>query len=62
MVAGVVREAIYMGASTQYRVELENGAPLLVYDTNNQAAERSWRPGEAVTCELKPENIVLIGS
>ncbi len=62
MVAGVVREAIYMGASTQYRVELENGAPLLVYDTNNQAAERSWRPGESVTCELKPENIVLIGS
>ncbi|HQT73572.1 MAG TPA: ABC transporter ATP-binding protein, partial [Acidiphilium sp.] len=62
MLAGVVREAIYMGASTQYRVELENGAPLLVYDTNNQAAERSWRPGEAVTCELKPENIVLIGA
>lgn len=62
MLSGIVREAIYMGASTQYRVELGNGAPLLVYDTNNQAAERSWRPGEAVMCEIKPGNIVLIGA
>ncbi len=57
---GIVREAIYMGASTQYRVEIQNGQNLLALDTNNAAAERSWRPGEAVAVELKPANIVLI--
>ena len=59
--AGTVCEAIYMGAATQYRVELAGGQVVLAYDTNNQAAERSWRPGENVTVELKPGNIMLIG-
>jgi spermidine/putrescine transport system ATP-binding protein len=58
--SGIVSEAIYMGASTQYRVELKGGQVVLALDTNNQAAERSWRPGEAVAVELKPENIMLI--
>jgi spermidine/putrescine transport system ATP-binding protein len=58
--SGVVREAIYMGASTQYRVELTGGAIVLALDTNNAAAERSWRAGEAVAVELKPDNIMLI--
>ncbi|MDR3521683.1 MAG: ABC transporter ATP-binding protein [Acidocella sp.] len=57
---GVVREAIYMGASTQYRVETGNGQTVLALDTNNAAAERSWRAGEAVAVELKPDNIMLI--
>ena len=57
---GTVREAIYMGASTQYRIELAGGQLVLAFDTNNQAAERSWRPGEAVAVELKPDNIMLI--
>lgn len=57
---GVVREAIYMGAATQYRIELAGGEWLTAYDTNNQAAERSWQPGEAVAAELKPENIMMI--
>jgi spermidine/putrescine transport system ATP-binding protein len=51
-----------MGASTQYRIEL-SAAPgqfLLALDTNNAAAERSWRPGEAVGVEVKPDNIMLI--
>jgi spermidine/putrescine transport system ATP-binding protein len=60
MFLGTVREAIYMGASTQYRIELHCGHFVLAYDTNNQAAERSWRPGEAVAVELKPENIMLV--
>ena len=58
--SGIVREAIYMGASTQYRVELTGGAFILALDTNNAAAERSWRPGEAVAVELKPDNLMLI--
>ncbi len=57
---GVVKEAIYMGASTQYRVETGNGETVLALDTNNAAAERSWRAGEAVAVELKPDNIMLI--
>jgi spermidine/putrescine transport system ATP-binding protein len=57
---GTVREAIYMGASTHYNVELNSGAIILALDTNNQAAERSWGPGEAVVLELKPDNIMLI--
>jgi spermidine/putrescine transport system ATP-binding protein len=59
---GTVREAIYMGASTQYRIELTSspGQFLLALDTNNAAAERSWRPGEAVGVEVKPDNIMLI--
>lgn len=57
---GVVREAIYMGASTQYRVETANGQMVLALDTNNAAAERSWRAGEAVGVEIKPDNIMLI--
>ncbi len=59
---GVVSEAIYMGASTQYRVEVAGGQTVLALDTNNAAAERSWRPGEAVAVELKPANIMLIES
>jgi spermidine/putrescine transport system ATP-binding protein len=58
--AGTICEAIYMGAATQYRVDLGDQKFVLAYDTNNQAAERSWRPGEKVVVELKPENIVLI--
>ncbi len=57
---GTVREAIYMGAATQYNVELAGGAIVLALDTNNQAAERSWGPGEKIVLELKPGNIMLI--
>jgi spermidine/putrescine transport system ATP-binding protein len=57
---GTVREAIYMGASTQYRIELGGGQFVLALDTNNQAAERSWQPGESVAVELKPNNLMLI--
>jgi spermidine/putrescine transport system ATP-binding protein len=57
---GIVREAIYMGASTQYRIEVAGEQTVLALDTNNAAAERSWRAGEAVAVEIKPDNIMLI--
>lgn len=57
---GTVREAIYQGAATHYHVELVGGAMILALDTNNQAAERSWGPGEKLVLELKPGNIMLI--
>jgi spermidine/putrescine transport system ATP-binding protein len=60
VIRGVMNEAIYMGASTQYRIEVAGGQFVLALDTNNIAAERSWRPGEAVAVELKPANIMLI--
>jgi spermidine/putrescine transport system ATP-binding protein len=58
--AGTVREAIYMGASTNYRIELAGGQTVIAFDTNNQAAEGSWRAGDPVAVEFKPHNIVLI--
>ncbi|MDE8345851.1 MAG: ABC transporter ATP-binding protein [Acidocella sp.] len=61
--AGQVSEAIYMGASTQYRVALTDAPaapPILVLDTNNVAAERSWQAGEMVFVELKPDNVMMI--
>ena len=58
--SGVVREAIYMGASSQYRVEV-NGGQLVVLDTNFSARDRSWQAGEPVRVTIDPENIVLIG-
>lgn len=57
--SGIVREAIYMGASSQYRVEI-NGVALTALDTNFSARDRSWRSGETVSVEIDPENIVLI--
>jgi spermidine/putrescine transport system ATP-binding protein len=57
---GTVREAIYMGASTQYRIEVAGNQTVLALDTNNAAAERSWRAGEPVAVEIKPDNIMLI--
>ena len=57
---GVVSEAIYMGASSQYRIEVTGGQIVLALDSINVSAERSWRPGEAVAVELKPDNIMLI--
>lgn len=61
MFTGTVREAIYMGAATQYRVEIGNGETIIAYDTNNQALDRSWQRGEKVVVELRPDNIMLIG-
>jgi spermidine/putrescine transport system ATP-binding protein len=58
--SGVVRETIYMGASSQYRIEIAGQQQVLALDTNNISLERSWEPGEAVAVELKPHNIVLI--
>jgi spermidine/putrescine transport system ATP-binding protein len=59
---GTVREAIYMGASTQYRIELlgSSGQMLMALDTNSSARETSWPAGEVVAVELHPDNIVLI--
>jgi spermidine/putrescine transport system ATP-binding protein len=57
--SGIVRETIYMGASSQYRVEV-NGIALIALDTNFSARDRSWQAGEAVSVDIDPENIVLI--
>ena len=45
---GVVRDASYLGVSTQYQVEAPGGARLTVYEQNVERATRSelWAPGE----------------
>lgn len=58
--AGIIREAIYMGASSRYRVAV-NGGSLVVLDTNVSARDRSWQAGEPVRVTINPDNIVLIG-
>ena len=44
---GIVRDASYLGVSTQYQVEAAGGARLTVYEQNVERATRSelWAPG-----------------
>ena len=47
---GVLRDASYLGVSTQYIVELHDGKRITVYEQNVERATRAelWGPGEAV--------------
>ncbi|MCJ7711275.1 MAG: ABC transporter ATP-binding protein, partial [Chloroflexi bacterium] len=60
--AGTVRDASYMGVSTQYQVETAGGRRITVYEQNVERASRSelWRPGEAVLLTWSPDNTFAI--
>ncbi|MGZ4330115.1 MAG: TOBE domain-containing protein, partial [Solirubrobacteraceae bacterium] len=47
---GVVRDASYLGVSTQYLVEARGGARIMVYEQNVERATKAelWTQGEAV--------------
>ena len=51
---GIVRDASYLGVSTQYQVEARGGVRLTVYEQNVERATRSelWAPGEEVRPDL----------
>ena len=53
---GVVRDASYLGVSTQYQVETPGGARLTVYEQNVERATRAelWSPGEKVVMTWTP--------
>jgi spermidine/putrescine transport system ATP-binding protein len=60
--AGVIRDASYMGVSTQYIVEAQGGAELTVYEQNVERASRSqlWAPGEQVVLGWLPEHTFVV--
>jgi spermidine/putrescine transport system ATP-binding protein len=59
---GVVRDASYMGVSTQYQVEALGGARLTVYEQNVERATRAelWAPGEEVLLTWSPDHSFVV--
>jgi spermidine/putrescine transport system ATP-binding protein len=55
---GIVRDASYLGVSTQYQVEARGGARLTVYEQNVERATRAelWSPSEAVVMTWAPDH------
>jgi spermidine/putrescine transport system ATP-binding protein len=60
--AGVVRDASYLGVSTQYQVEAQGGARLTVYEQNVERATKAelWAPGEAVQMTWSPDHTFVV--
>jgi spermidine/putrescine transport system ATP-binding protein len=56
--AGVIRDASYLGVSTQYQVEARGGARITVYEQNVERATRAelWSPGEEVVMTWSPDH------
>ena len=55
---GVVRDASYLGVSTQYQIEARGGATITVYEQNVERATKAelWAPGEAVQLTWSPDH------
>jgi spermidine/putrescine transport system ATP-binding protein len=61
---GVIRDASYMGVSTQYIVEATGGTELTVYEQNVDRATRSelWAPGEQVVLGWLPDHTFVVAA
>jgi spermidine/putrescine transport system ATP-binding protein len=59
---GIVRDASYIGVSTQYIVEASGGARLTVYEQNVERATKAelWAPGEDVVLTWAPDHSFVI--
>ena len=59
---GVVRDASYIGVSTQYQVEARGGARLTVYEQNVERATRAelWSRGEEVLLTWSPDHSFVV--
>jgi spermidine/putrescine transport system ATP-binding protein len=59
---GVVRDASYIGVSTQYQVEARGGARLTIYEQNVERATRAelWSPGEEVRMTWSPDHSFVV--
>jgi spermidine/putrescine transport system ATP-binding protein len=59
---GVIRDASYLGVSTQYIVEALGGARVTVYEQNVERATRSelWAPGEKVAMSWLPDHSFVV--
>jgi spermidine/putrescine transport system ATP-binding protein len=55
---GVIRDASYIGVSTQYQVEARGGARVTVYEQNVERATKAelWAPGEEVVMTWSPDH------
>jgi spermidine/putrescine transport system ATP-binding protein len=62
LLRGVIRDASYIGVSTQYIVEASGGARLTVYEQNVERATKSelWAPGEEVCLTWAPDHSFVI--
>jgi spermidine/putrescine transport system ATP-binding protein len=58
VLVGTVRDASYIGVSTQYIIQARGGARLTVYEQNITRATRAdlWRPGEQVNLAWDPDH------
>jgi len=59
---GTVRDASYIGVSTQYQVEIRGGDTLTVYEQNRERATKSelWEPGEQVVLSWLPDHAFVV--
>jgi spermidine/putrescine transport system ATP-binding protein len=60
--SGVIRDASYLGVSTQYQVEARGGAKITVYEQNVERATKAelWSPGEAVQLSWSPDHTFVV--
>ena len=59
---GVVRDASYIGVSTQYLIEARGGATITVYEQNVERATKAelWAPGESVQLTWSPDHTFVV--
>ena len=59
---GVVKDASYLGVSTQYEISARGGARLTVYEQNVQRATKAelWTRGEAVRLTWSPDHSFVV--
>ena len=60
--SGVIRDASYLGVSTQYLVEARGGATIMVYEQNVARATKAelWSNGEEVELTWSPDHTFVI--
>lgn len=63
LVEGVVRDASYLGVSTQYIAELRGGEKVTVYEQNvsHTAHDSLYRQGETVQLGWSPDHTFVVG-
>jgi spermidine/putrescine transport system ATP-binding protein len=60
--SGVVRDASYLGVSTQYQIEARGGATITVYEQNVERATKAelWAQGEQVNLTWSPDHTFVV--
>jgi spermidine/putrescine transport system ATP-binding protein len=59
---GVIRDASYLGVSTQYQIEARGGATITVYEQNVERATKAelWAQGEHVQLTWSPDHTFVV--